>query len=187
MLSQYSDFLGANPSISLHDLAYTLQTRRSTLSCRLAIPASTVEDARSQIAAIISGDSEHDLGAHPSTKSDHRILGVFTGQGSQWARMGACLLDHSPYVARRLAELDQALSKLPPTDHPSWSLRDMILADAESSRVAEAAIAQPLCTAVQIVLVDLLRLAGITLHAAVGHSSGIYQQPNKFLSGVTRY
>lgn len=176
MLSHYSDFLGANPSISLHDLAYTLQTRRSTLSCRIAIPASTVEDARSQIAVIISGDNEDDLGAHPS-KSDHRILGIFTGQGSQWARMGAHLLENSPYVARRLAELDQALSKLPPTDRPSWSLRDMILADAECSRVAEAAIAQPLCTAVQIVLVDLLRLAGITLHAAVGHSSGIYQQP----------
>ena len=33
-------------------------------------------------------------------------------------------------------------------------------------------MSQPLCTAVQIVLVDILRIAGITFAAVVGHSSG---------------
>ncbi|KAI0856844.1 hypothetical protein F4860DRAFT_528733 [Xylaria cubensis] len=107
-----------------------------------------------------------------SLRRSYKILGVITGQGSQWARMGAELLEKSPFVARRLAELDQALAQLPPTDRPSWTLREMILADAKSSRMTEAAISQPLCTAVQVVLVDLLQLNGISVHAAVGHSSG---------------
>ncbi|KAI0413959.1 lovastatin nonaketide synthase [Xylaria grammica] len=172
MLSSYSDYLGSNPSISLHDLAYSLQTRLSTLTCRATVAASTVEDARSQIDAIVSGGNDDALSTRQPTKSSHNILGVFTGQGSQWPRMGAALLENSPYVARRLTELDQVLLELPLTDRPAWTLREMILAEANTSQMTEAAISQPLCTAVQIVLVDLLQLAGITLHAVVGHSSG---------------
>lgn len=37
---------------------------------------------------------------------------------------------------------------------------------------SEALISQPLCTAVQIVLVDMLNLAGIKFNSVVGHSSG---------------
>lgn len=86
--------------------------------------------------------------------------------------MGARLLEESPFASKRLAELDDALSSLPADDRPTWTLREMIFADADISRVAEAAISQPLCTAVQVVLVDLLSQAGIELSAVVGHSSG---------------
>lgn len=44
--------------------------------------------------------------------------------------------------------------------------------NASSSRISEAAISQPLCTAVQIALVDLLKAAGIRFNAVVEHSSG---------------
>lgn len=47
-----------------------------------------------------------------------------------------------------------------------------ILADTTSSRIGEAVISQPLCTAVQIVLINLLRSAGVRFKAVVGHSSG---------------
>ena len=42
----------------------------------------------------------------------------------------------------------------------------------EISRVGEAAISQPLCTALQITLVHILYAAGVGLAAVVGHSSG---------------
>lgn len=176
MLEDYSEYLKSPSSahISLHDLAYTLQTRRSALAHRVAIPARTMEQARSQIAAITSGDSDSTMGIRQLTKGSPRILGVFTGQGSQWPRMGAKLLEASPFVAARLDVLDRALSESPAGESPAWTLREMIMADAESSRMGEAAISQPLCTAVQIVLVDLLRLAGVELYAVVGHSSGPY-------------
>jgi acyl transferase domain-containing protein len=68
--------------------------------------------------------------------------------------------------------LELMLAELPINDRPKWSLLDEMLVDGTSSRVHEAAISQPLCTAVQILLVDLLRLAGVDFAAVVGHSSG---------------
>ena len=47
-----------------------------------------------------------------------------------------------------------------------------MMADPTSSRLAEASITQSLCTAVQVILVNLIQLAGITFNIVVGHSSG---------------
>jgi hybrid polyketide synthase/nonribosomal peptide synthetase ACE1 len=172
MLLDYSGYLRSSQQISLHDVAYSLQSRRSTLAHRVAITASDVKDACYQIDAIASGETDSTLGTRQLSKTSPKILGVFTGQGSQWPRMGAKLLEVSPFVDNRLSELDRVISELPAGERPTWTLREMILADAGSSRIGEAAVSQPLCTAIQIVLVDLLRLAGVTLHAVVGHSSG---------------
>lgn len=47
-----------------------------------------------------------------------------------------------------------------------------LLAESRTSRIEEAELSQPICTAIQIVLVNLLRSAGIQFKAVVGHSSG---------------
>lgn len=172
LLSSYSDYLKSNPELSLKDVAYTLQTRRSTLAYRVAITASSTEDAYTQLDAIENGEQASTVGVRQVSKASPKIMGVFTGQGAQWPRMGARLIEESAFASQRLSELDEALSSLPKDDRPSWTLREMILADSKSSRIAEAAISQPLCTAVQVVLVDLLRQAGVELSGVVGHSSG---------------
>ena len=50
--------------------------------------------------------------------------------------------------------------------------QDGTAADASSSRLSEAALSQPLSTAMQILLVDILFAASIRFKAIVGHSSG---------------
>lgn len=82
--------------------------------------------------------------------------------------MGAELIEQSPLVAKYIAKLDQYLMQLPVSDRPIWTIIGELL--AHGNRLDEAEIAQPLCTAVQIVLVNLLRLAGIEFHAVIGHS-----------------
>lgn len=47
-----------------------------------------------------------------------------------------------------------------------------MLKDAETSRIKEPEVAQPLCTAVQIALVDVLWQWGIRPSSVIGHSSG---------------
>lgn len=47
-----------------------------------------------------------------------------------------------------------------------------LVAPKKTSRVSEAEVSQPCCTAVQVALVDLLRDYGIRPAAVVGHSSG---------------
>ncbi|KAI0102477.1 putative equisetin synthetase [Nemania sp. FL0031] len=172
LLSSYSEYLKNSPQVSLRDFAYTLQERRSTLSFRAAIVASTPTDASQKIDALLKSEEAPELSTKHFGVSSPRILGVFTGQGAQWPRMGAKLIESSPFVTKRLEELEAALASLPLNVRPTWGLREQMVADVATSRVAEAAVSQPLCTAVQILLVDLLSLAGIRLEAVVGHSSG---------------
>ena len=178
MLSWHLDYLKANPDVELADFAYTLQHRRSTLPYRKAIAAENVQTAIQSLQNIIDPPSNSNedagLGTRFGTPSrPSKVIGIFTGQGAQWPRMGAELVESSPFAASRIAELDAALQNLPiASNRPSWTLRDQLLAAKESSRIAEAALSQPLCTAVQIILVDILREAGISFTKVVGHSSG---------------
>ncbi|KAI1170818.1 polyketide synthase [Nemania sp. FL0916] len=175
MFSSHIEYLKSHPEASLSDVAYTLQHRRSVLPYRKVITAATTLDAISALEQVLkSSESDNDLTTRFAPKtSKPRLLGVFTGQGAQWPRMGAMLLESSPFAQARIAELDAALQSLPnAADRPSWSLRDQLLASKDTSRIAEAALSQPLCTAVQVVLVDILRTAGISFAAVVGHSSG---------------
>ena len=73
---------------------------------------------------------------------------------------------------QRILDLENSLASLPAADRPEWSLTEQILAGKETSRLSEAAFSQPLCTAIQVALVDLLRTAGINFTTVVGHSSG---------------
>ncbi|GES65928.1 putative polyketide synthase [Aspergillus terreus] len=171
MLSELSSFLKNKPDTNLRDLAYTLHTRRSTLQFRHVITGMNVQEIITRIDNIVAED-DSSLNTRYFSVPNPKILGIFTGQGAQWPRMGAQLFEASPFVSERLAELDRALCSLPEADRPQWLLKDQLLAEAKVSKISQAAVSQPLCTAIQIVLVDMLKLAGINLHAVVGHSSG---------------
>ncbi|KKK21517.1 hypothetical protein AOCH_006732, partial [Aspergillus ochraceoroseus] len=177
-LRAYSEHLKAHQEIDACDLAWTLQSRRSQLPTRVAFSAKDVEALASKIDAKLAPLAQNPgiaVGTRASSKvasTAPKILGVFTGQGAQWATMGAELVRASPFVVQRLEELEASLDTLPPADRPAWRLRDELLAAGDASRIGEAALSQPLCTAIQVVLVDLLRAAGVTFSAVVGHSSG---------------
>ncbi|KAL8727608.1 MAG: hypothetical protein Q9166_005916 [cf. Caloplaca sp. 2 TL-2023] len=175
-LATYSTYMQQTPDLSHRDLSYTLHAKRSTLPVRSAISAESLgglaikigqrlEDAKSNPGKTIG------VMFKPLTEAP-RVLGVFTGQGAQWPTMGRELLMKSAYVRGIMEGFDQVLQSLPDIDRPSWSLTSQMMADSASSRVGEAIVAQPLCTAIQIILVDLLHAAGINFKAVVGHSSG---------------
>jgi hybrid polyketide synthase/nonribosomal peptide synthetase ACE1 len=172
MLVNHADYLKTKPDVDLHDLAYTLRERRSTLPVRAAISASTTTELVEKMSVLPtqSGGSASNV-VRDGASAPH-ILGIFTGQGAQWAGMGRELLLQSKFVESIITSLDSILKTLPPPFRPSWSLKDELLADSSASRLSEAAISQPICTAIQIVLVDILRSSGVKLQAVVGHSSG---------------
>ncbi|KAJ5103133.1 Acyl transferase/acyl hydrolase/lysophospholipase [Penicillium argentinense] len=175
-LRAFSDHLKIHhDTINISDLAWTLHSRRSQLSTKAAFSALTIEQLASKIdkkLAEVQQNPATVVGLRAAAKAIPRLLGVFTGQGAQWPSMGAYLIRESEFVQKRIQDLETSLSTLPPADRPTWSLREEMLAGADVSRIAEAALSQPLCTAVQVVLIDLLRAAGITFAAVVGHSSG---------------
>jgi acyl transferase domain-containing protein len=86
--------------------------------------------------------------------------------------MGKSLITSIPFARHIIDDLDRSLASLPPRYRPAWTLLEQFMLDAGESNVMEATFAQPLCTAVQIVLVELLGAAGYAFKAVVGHSSG---------------
>jgi acyl transferase domain-containing protein len=86
--------------------------------------------------------------------------------------MGKELYASSILFRNAIDKMQQSLDSLPKKDKPDWTLIDQINAQIETSRVAEATVSQPLCTALQVALFDILSAAGIKFSAVVGHSSG---------------
>ena len=84
--------------------------------------------------------------------------------------MGFALLKHCKYFTESIVDCETALASIP--DPPKWSLSEELSSDATESHVGEARFSQPLCTAIQIGLVDFLRACRIRFRAVVGHSSG---------------
>ncbi|CAK1361377.1 Lovastatin diketide synthase LovF [Cercospora beticola] len=144
------------------DLAYTLAARRSRFSHRgyaVVNKTSTAHDLEEQ--AISIGKRGH--GAN--------IVFVFNGQGGQSVQMGKDLMQDFPSYLQSIRELDKVLQSLG-KHAPPWSLETELLKAETASRVQEAQLSQPLCTAVQIALVDLLDTWDVRAKATVGHSSG---------------
>ncbi|TVY85582.1 Reducing polyketide synthase [Lachnellula suecica] len=144
----------------LSNLAYTLGQRRSILPYKVAIPARN------------SGELIPELAA-PTIKpvrstEEPRIGFAFTGQGAQWHAMGRELLDAYPVFASTMEKFDRCLLDL----GADFSLLEELSKDPESSRVSDAQISQPACTAIQLALTDLFKSWGIKPAAVAGHSSG---------------
>ncbi|KAI0479863.1 hypothetical protein F4859DRAFT_529997 [Xylaria cf. heliscus] len=173
-LRALAEYARVNPLISVRDLAWTLNTRRTTLPTRVSISSSTITDLVARLESV-SATSDGIVTSTNSSRSNSetpRLLGVFTGQGAQWATMGARLIRSSHVVTECLDKLQQALESLPRSHRPSWSLKEELLKGPETSLIGQAAFSQPLCTAIQIVLVQLLKAANIKFASVVGHSSG---------------
>lgn len=97
-----------------------------------------------------------------------RIGMVFTGQGAQWHAMGRELITAYPIYKASLEEADLYLSQM----GADWSLMEELHRDAEHSRVNDTSMSIPICVALQIALVQLLRAWDVTPAAVTSHSSG---------------
>ncbi|KAM0470501.1 hypothetical protein ACHAPX_009867 [Trichoderma viride] len=140
----------------LPNVAYTLGCRRDSLAQRAY--------------AVYDGVNTPELSPVVRPKDPPRVNFVFTGQGAQWARMGADLLPQYPIFRDTIHAMDVALMKLP--HPPKWTIEEELMRPAEESKIQQPEFSQPICTALQIGLVNLLKGWGITPAAVVGHSSG---------------
>ncbi|KAL8979635.1 MAG: hypothetical protein Q9205_005077, partial [Flavoplaca limonia] len=157
---------------NLRDLAHTLLAHRSSFKFSHFFVASTYGSLLDQLrsdSAVVSKIGN----------VTRRLLLVFTGQGAQWQvssdlaprpRMGCSLLDQNPLFRSTLLECNRVLQELPYP--PAWSILDELSKTRDQSNIDQAQYSQPLCTALQIGLVMLLKSWGLQIAAVVGHSSG---------------
>ncbi|KAJ6028403.1 Acyl transferase/acyl hydrolase/lysophospholipase [Penicillium herquei] len=144
-------------NIKLPDLAYTL-SRRSGLFTRgfLVTNTTQLDDA-----ALVTGKKGPEK---------RRIGFVFTGQGAQWPQMGKGLVELFPQAKYVLQKLDDALQSLPQA--PTWSLLQELVEPRTPEHLRQPEFSQPLVTALQLVMVEVLRSWGVKPESVVGHSSG---------------
>lgn len=161
MAKQWSEYLEQNAeNTPLSRVAYSLAMRREHLPFRS-----------------FSVVTKHMINIKPSstagksTAKAPNLVMVFTGQGSQWPQMGRELLQTNTIFLRSIRLLDEYLQDLG-VDAPEWRIEDELVKPSYRSRVDDAEYSQPLCTALQIALVDILTSIGIRPQVVVGHSSG---------------
>ncbi|KAK9778927.1 putative Beta-ketoacyl synthase domain-containing protein [Seiridium cardinale] len=173
LASSYLQYLADKPSTDIPNLAWTLASRRTTHTFRISYAAANADELAKEISKSLKAEK---FGVKARTRGSDgaplQVLGVFTGQGAQWVGMGRELVTRSPIGSQIIDSLDRHLARLPALDRPSWTLRQELLVDEQASRISQAALSQPLCAAIQIMLVEVLQTAGLEFSAVVGHSSG---------------
>lgn len=138
-------------------LALTLTRRRSQLQWRSFAVVSSGNELQ-QLAKIASQPQK--------ISSDPGLAFVFTGQGAQWATMGAQMMKF-PTFKQSMDRSERILRQL----GCEWNLCEEVLR-AKDSRINSPEVAQPACTALQIGLLHVLESLHIHPKAVIGHSSG---------------
>ena len=154
----------SHSSYTLLDLAYTLGCRRSFFSARgflLVRQSSLVDDLQERNLVTVQGQT----GLTPLP-----ITMIFTGQGAQWPQMGLALFEKHASFRASIQALDANLRCL--KEAPSWTIEQTLRAVVVDSHVSHPCRSQPVCTAIQIALVDLFSQWGIVPELVIGHSSG---------------
>ena len=146
----------------MRDLSFTLSEKRSHLEWGTYEIASSIDGLISWL--------RDDASESPAVRRSlsPQIGFVFTGQGSQWARMGIDLLEFKVFRE----SIEQADLYLRDHLNSGWSIVEELLCDEPESRIDKSSYSQPICTALQVAMVDLLESWNITPSAIVGHSSG---------------
>ncbi|KAF9883692.1 hypothetical protein FE257_003076, partial [Aspergillus nanangensis] len=101
--------------------------------------------------------------------TEQKAAFVFTGQGAQWATMGRELLTEHPSFRDDIRAMDETLRE---EFNAKWTVEGEIQKSAGESLLDLPEYAQPVCTVLQIALVNLLAAWNVTPVAVLGHSSG---------------
>ncbi|WP_336319734.1 SDR family NAD(P)-dependent oxidoreductase [Streptomyces lavendofoliae] len=160
-LGQHLQFASAG---DFYDLAYTSAVRRRRYEHRAAVVAQSPQEAAEALLQFAAGQDDSGTAAAVGGRPGGTAF-VFSGNGSQWAGMGADLLEREPVFAGAVQAVDAELRPA-----LGWSVVEELAAGCP--RLARTEVAQPLLFALQLGVVRLLAEHGVEPDAVVGHSVG---------------
>ncbi|NKZ09821.1 type I polyketide synthase [Mycolicibacterium septicum DSM 44393] len=156
-----ADWLADRADVNLTDLAYTLARRRAHRPVRTAVLADDRGTLISGLREIADGEQPHE----PAVGQDDRgPVWVFSGQGSQWAGMGAGLLASEPAFAATVAQIEPLIAR-----ESGFSVTEAMSAPDVVSGIDRV---QPTVFAIQVALAASLQSSGVKPGAVIGHSMG---------------
>lgn len=147
--------------VALPDLAYTLVRRRAHRPVRTTVIASS----RAELARALREVADSDTPYQAAVGQDDRgAVWVFSGQGSQWAGMGAQLLADEPVFAATVAQAEPLIAR-----ESGFSVTEAISAPQV---VTGQERIQPTLFTMQVALAATLKAYGVRPGAVIGHSLG---------------
>ncbi|WP_328359223.1 type I polyketide synthase [Mycobacterium sp. NBC_00419] len=156
-----ADWVHTHEDVTLPDLAYTLARRRAHRPVRTAVIGRTRQDVADALRNVADDDTPY----QPAVGRDDRgPVWVFSGQGSQWARMGAELLDREPVFAATIAQLEPLIAA-----ESGFSVTEALSAPDVVTGIDRV---QPSLFAMQVALAAAMKAHGVRPGAVIGHSMG---------------
>ena len=161
--TRIADWLSAHDDIDPHDLGYTLARRREHRAVRTAVVAADRADLIAGLRGI--GDQVAARTPSPVVGDDSRgPVWLFSGQGSQWAGMGAALLAAEPEFAAVVARVEPLIQR-----ESGFSVTDAMTRPETVTGIDRV---QPTLFAMQVGLAAAWQAAGVRPGAVIGHSLG---------------
>ncbi|MEI2579701.1 type I polyketide synthase [Scytonema sp. PRP1] len=168
---RHGKYLAANPALSIGDICFTANTKRSHFTHRLAVVAESTQQLHQtlsdfanlkQAAGLVSGIAD--------SETPPKIAFLFTGQGSHYVEMGRQLYETQPIFRQALERCDEILRP-----YLERSLLSVLYPQpGETSLLDQTAYAQPALFALEYALVELWKAWGVHPDAVMGHSVGEY-------------
>jgi polyketide synthase 5 len=160
-VAEHADGNAHKASVELRDLAYTLARRRAHRPVRTAVLAAGHEELVKALREVADGETPYQAAV---SQRDRGPVWVFSGQGSQWAGMGASLLASEPVFAATVARIEPLIAA-----ESGFSVTEAMSA---AEKVTGIDRVQPTVFAVQVALAETMKSYGVRPGAVIGHSMG---------------
>ena len=152
---------GHADSVALSDLAYTLARRRAHRPLRAAVIAGSHQELTEGLWELANGENSYEPAVG---QGDRGPVWVFSGQGSQWASMGAELLAREPAFAATVALAEPLIER-----ESAFSVTAALTAPETVTGIDRV---QPTLFAIQVALAETMKSHGVSPGAVIGHSLG---------------
>jgi len=162
----YRRFLNdAGRDLQLYDICHSTSQRRSHYEERLAITAASSAELCCRLDDHLERRTRPGIARGRATTGSPPIVFVFSGQGSQWSRMGLQLYEQFPAFRTPLDECDALIRRF-----AGWSVIDVL--SAGGNELTHTEYVQPTLFALEVSLAKLWQSWGILPSAVLGHSIG---------------
>ncbi|PSF37367.1 beta-ketoacyl synthase [Aphanothece hegewaldii CCALA 016] len=173
LVQGYQDQLAAHLDLNLGDLCFSANTGRAHFSHRLSLVAASTAELAEKLMAF--REKQEFTGVFQGIVEDSespKIAFLFTGQGSQYLRMGEELYQTQPLFRKTLDYCAEILQ--PYLEKPLLEILYPLQTEHDTSLLDETAYTQPALFALEYALYQLWISWGIQPDYVMGHSVGEY-------------
>ncbi len=175
MIAHYINYIKANPSVDIRDIAFTTNCGRDHYIHKLAIVCSSIPELLTQLENVATkkyaSTSHRSLDVvKDAPRMPKGVAFMFTGQGSQYINMGRDLYLNQPIFKETMDLCNKLILDKNLLD---TSLLDIIYSE-DTSKLQMTMYTQPALFMIEYALVKMLAGFGVEPSVVIGHSVGEY-------------